>query len=243
LQIWQLADLNKDGKLDKWEFSIAMKLVRNALSGHQMPSQLPDSMRQLTHPMPPMSFRAPFPGRAGSMSATQTPTAAGYGVGGGPQPLYTPQAGHPPPAMRPMSAYGSQQFYSGGGGGVGGGSAAQFTMGTKELGDWTIPQHMKLRFSQHFNQLDRQRVGLLTGQQARGVLGESQLPTPLLAQIWTMSDVNKDGFLSIEEFCVAMFLIERAKEGYQLPSALPQELSGFCNRCKTASPQMQVGVG
>jgi intersectin len=84
-------------------------------------------------------------------------------------------------------------------------------MGTKELGDWTLPQPVKLRFCQQFNQLDRSRIGLLTGQQARGVLGESQLPTQLLAQIWNMSDVNKDGCLSIEEFCTAQFLIEMVK--------------------------------
>ncbi len=56
-------------------------------------------------------------------------------------------------------------------------------MGTRELGDWSIPQHLKLKFSQHFNALDRQRIGLLTGQQARGILGESQLPTAILAQV------------------------------------------------------------
>lgn len=86
-----------------------------------------------------------------------------------------------------------------------------FQIGHKELGDWTIPQHLKLRFSQMFNQLDRNRIGMLTGAQARGVLGESQLPTNILAQIWTISDINKDGCLSIEEFCIAMFLIEKIK--------------------------------
>jgi len=86
-----------------------------------------------------------------------------------------------------------------------------FQMGVKELGDWTLPQPMKLRFCQQFNQLDKSRVGLLTGQQARGVLGESQLPSQILAQIWNMSDVNKDGCLSIEEFCTAQFLIEMVK--------------------------------
>lgn len=91
------------------------------------------------------------------------------------------------------------------------GGSVPFQMGTKELGDWTLPQPVKLRFCQQFNQLDRSRIGLLTGQQARGVLGESQLPTQLLAQIWNMSDVNKDGCLSIEEFCTAQFLIEMVK--------------------------------
>lgn len=91
------------------------------------------------------------------------------------------------------------------------GQQQNFIMGIKELGDWSIPQHLKLRFSQQFNQLDRSRIGMLTGAQARGVLGESQLPMNILAQIWTMSDVNKDGCLSIEEFCVAMYLIEMIK--------------------------------
>lgn len=121
-------------------------------------------------------------------------------------------------------------------------------MGQKELGDWTIPQHLKLCFSQQFNQLDKNRIGMLTGAQSRGVLGESQLPTNILAQIWTMSDVNKDGCLSIEEFCIAMFLIEQTKVffitlnfftikmGYALPKTLPRELNMFCNRSKTASP-------
>lgn len=48
-------------------------------------------------------------------------------------------------------------------------SSTPFMMGIKEISDWTIPQQMKLRFSQHFNQLDRNRVGVLTGVQARGI--------------------------------------------------------------------------
>lgn len=84
-------------------------------------------------------------------------------------------------------------------------------LGTRELNDWTVPQHLKLRFSQQFNQLDKSRVGLLTGNQARGVLGESQLPTNILAEIWNLSDVNKDGCLSIDEFIIAMYLVEMTK--------------------------------
>jgi hypothetical protein len=54
--------------------------------------------------------------------------------------------------------------------------SAQFgsstSLGKKELHDWTMPQSLKLRFSQRFNQLDKNRVGLLNGAQARGVLDE-----------------------------------------------------------------------
>lgn len=87
----------------------------------------------------------------------------------------------------------------------------QFVMGTKETGDWNIPHGTKLKYSQKFNQLDRDRKDYLTGQQARGIMGESQLPTPILGQIWNLSDPNKEGYLSIEKFCVAMFLIDRVK--------------------------------
>uniref|UniRef100_A0A915CXZ7 Intersectin-1 n=1 Tax=Ditylenchus dipsaci TaxID=166011 RepID=A0A915CXZ7_9BILA len=221
-QIWQLSDLNKDGKLDRLEFSIAIRLIRNSLSGMQLPNFLPESMKQLANAAPPPAMLnqsiPALPARPtsayGSLPATPTigMTSQMYGS--------MNAGGYRPAPIAPSSVS----------------SAPSFTMGIKVLGDWSIPQQLKLRFCQHFNQLDRNRVGLLTGAQARGVLGESQLPTNLLAQIWTMSDVNKDGCLSIEEFCVAMFLIEMLKAGYALPTSLPPELSSFCHRSKTASP-------
>lgn len=42
-------------------------------------------------------------------------------------------------------------------------------------------------------------------------MAQSQLPNSVLAQIWTLSDHNKDGRLSVEEFCVAMHLIDSVK--------------------------------
>ncbi|KAI1714547.1 SH3 domain-containing protein [Ditylenchus destructor] len=216
-QIWQLSDLNKDGKLDRLEFSIAMRLIRNCLSGMSLPATLPDSMKQIAGapPMPQPSAMMmnhttlpQIPNRPTSTygSLPATPTIGMYN---------TLPAGYSS-TMAPVVPT----------------SSTPFMMGIKEISDWTIPQQMKLRFSQHFNQLDRNRVGVLTGVQARGVLGESGLPTNILAQIWNMSDVNKDGCLSIEKFCIAMYLIEMVKAGYALPSSLPPELNSFCNRNK-----------
>lgn len=45
----------------------------------------------------------------------------------------------------------------------------------------------------------------------RNVLAQSQLPNVTLAEIWNLSDVNKDGRLSVEEFCIAMHLIDSVK--------------------------------
>uniref|UniRef100_A0A1I8AD92 Intersectin-1 n=1 Tax=Steinernema glaseri TaxID=37863 RepID=A0A1I8AD92_9BILA len=99
----------------------------------------------------------------------------------------------------------------------------------KTLSDWTIPQSAKLKYSQQFNQLDSSRVGLLTGSSVRGILARSQLPTAILAEIWNLSDANKDGCLSNEEFCIAMHLIEMFKMGYMLPPTLPDELLNMCH--------------
>lgn len=44
-----LSDLNKDGKMDQQEFSIAMKLIKLKLQGQQLPVVLPPIMKQ-----PPM---------------------------------------------------------------------------------------------------------------------------------------------------------------------------------------------
>lgn len=79
--------------------------------------------------------------------------------------------------------------------------------------DWSLPQTAKLKYSQAFNTLDKNRVGALTGIHARNVMSQSGLPTTVLAQIWGLSDLNKDGMLSCEEFCICMHLLEMAKVG------------------------------
>ena len=40
-----------------------------------------------------------------------------------------------------------------------------------------------------------------------------------------LSDVDKDGRLSVDEFAIAMHLIDKAKKGLTLPSTLPSELT------------------
>ncbi|XP_075053310.1 intersectin-1 isoform X2 [Mixophyes fleayi] len=43
-QIWALADMNNDGRMDQLEFSIAMKLIKLKLQGYPLPSTLPAAM-------------------------------------------------------------------------------------------------------------------------------------------------------------------------------------------------------
>uniref|UniRef100_A0AAY4AC93 Intersectin 2b n=1 Tax=Denticeps clupeoides TaxID=299321 RepID=A0AAY4AC93_9TELE len=49
---WALADMNKDGKMDRLEFSIAMKLIKLKLQGQNLPTALPIIMKQPPVPAP-----------------------------------------------------------------------------------------------------------------------------------------------------------------------------------------------
>ncbi|XP_018588398.2 intersectin-2b isoform X1 [Scleropages formosus] len=51
-EIWTLADLTKDGKMDRLEFSIAMKLIKLKLQGQNLPTSLPIIMKQPPAPLP-----------------------------------------------------------------------------------------------------------------------------------------------------------------------------------------------
>ncbi|XP_061184847.1 intersectin-1-like [Saccostrea echinata] len=53
---------------------------------------------------------------------------------------------------------------------------------------------------------------------------QSRLSQPVLKQIWTLADYDKDGKLTYEEFCLAMHLADLVQTGRQLPSVLPPEL-------------------
>ena len=53
-----LADMGRDGKMDRLEFSIAMKLIKLQLQGQPLPSSLPVIMKQT--PAPAMTSSARF---------------------------------------------------------------------------------------------------------------------------------------------------------------------------------------
>jgi hypothetical protein len=46
----------------------------------------------------------------------------------------------------------------------------------------------------------------------------------VLKQVWDLSDQDNDGMLSLREFCIALYLMERHRAGTPLPSMLPDSL-------------------
>ncbi|XP_055005421.1 intersectin-2a isoform X2 [Boleophthalmus pectinirostris] len=100
-EIWNLADMDSDGKMDRLEFSIAMKLIKLKLQGRNLPSSLPIIMKQT-----PVS-------NAGA----SIPSSARFGMGSMPNlsiglppmppmsamPILTPIPVNPPmPSLQPL---------------------------------------------------------------------------------------------------------------------------------------------
>ncbi|KAK6187699.1 hypothetical protein SNE40_005666 [Patella caerulea] len=231
-QIWTIADMNGDGKMDKKEFSIAMHLIKKKLQGYELPRTIPPSLK--ADPSPVIGSFGAQPMSMG-MGA---PAAAGYGMGRGMVPMSMSMPGASlqtatmttgamgMPLMANGMAAGMPQQQTGfmapamGGVGVQPGQSA----GGGGTFSWAIPHPNKLKYTQLFNTNDRNKRGFLTGVEARAILVQSGLPQPLLAQIWTLSDVDNDGKLTCDEFCIAMHLSDVARLGRPLPPRLPQEL-------------------
>ncbi|KAJ1983800.1 endocytosis defective- protein [Dimargaris verticillata] len=68
--------------------------------------------------------------------------------------------------------------------------------------------------------------GALPGANARDILVQSSLPTHQLEKVWELADIDKDGNLDFDEFCVAMKLVYGLLEGQfpQVPAQLPSTL-------------------
>lgn len=53
---------------------------------------------------------------------------------------------------------------------------------------------------------------------------KSKLPNSVLAKIWKLSDVDRDGFLDKDEFALGMHLINVKLKGGDIPLQLPEHL-------------------
>ncbi|XP_060896328.1 intersectin-1 isoform X2 [Labrus mixtus] len=239
-QIWALADMNSDGRMDIHEFSIAMKLIKLKLQGHPLPPALPPSMKQPPLPLPPpsgfgmppmASITAPL---SGVPPLPLPPLPVGVSpplVSSAPPPLPQPIANGAPPTgmMQPISGFShtapsvnkSSSFNR---------SSTKLQKGSSFEAasvlpppDWAVPQSSRLKYRQLFNSHDKMMSGHLTGPQARTILMQSSLPQGQLATIWSLSDIDQDGKLTAEEFILAMHLIDMAMSGLPLPPVLPPD--------------------
>eukprot|EP00850_Spirogloea_muscicola_P014874 SM000110S18881 [mRNA] locus=s110:56750:62622:- [translate_table: standard] len=77
------------------------------------------------------------------------------------------------------------------------------------------------RYTRVFADVDTDRDGKISGEQARELFLSWGLPRGVLKQVWELADEDADSMLSLREFCTALYLMERFREGRPIPSVLP----------------------
>ncbi|CAN8312841.1 unnamed protein product [Cochlearia groenlandica] len=80
------------------------------------------------------------------------------------------------------------------------------------------------KYTKVFVQVDTDRDGKITGHQARNLFLSWKLPREALKQVWDLSDQDNDSMLSLREFCIAVYLMERYREGRPLPPVFPSTI-------------------
>ncbi|KAI7727889.1 hypothetical protein M8C21_010178 [Ambrosia artemisiifolia] len=80
------------------------------------------------------------------------------------------------------------------------------------------------KYTKVFMEVDTDRDGKITGEQARNLFLSWKLPREILKQVWDLSDEDNDSMLSLKEFCIALYLMERFREGRPLPKVLPSNI-------------------
>ena len=71
---------------------------------------------------------------------------------------------------------------------------------------------------------------LVSGGAAKGILTASKLSSTTLRAIWDLSDIDRDGNLDLEEFVIAMVLVERCKAGHEVPTKLDDNMVPLSKR-------------
>ncbi|TRY73656.1 hypothetical protein TCAL_00936 [Tigriopus californicus] len=233
-QIWALADMNADGQMDLNEFSIACKLITMKLQGYEIPSTLPGGglppnpyggishggmmpaySMATTMPMGlPMSTGAPmgsvpYSTTMGGMPGQMPGMSMASAYPGTVNTVTPALSSAPVPVVLPMSSTGSS------------GTPASTPGGAVP---WNIPEGTRSKYSNIFFQMDKSRIGFLSGLQARNTLLLTGLPQPTLAQIWSLSDIDGNGKLSCDEFIVSGYLCDLASKGEPLPAKLPPDV-------------------
>ncbi|GBG88324.1 hypothetical protein CBR_g46891 [Chara braunii] len=95
------------------------------------------------------------------------------------------------------------------------------------------------RYTNIYNSVGPDSNGMILAPKAKELLMSSQLPVEVLRQVWDLSDENDDSMLSYKEFCIALYLVERTREGRPLPAVLP---SGIHAEDSPLHPRRQIAA-
>uniref|UniRef100_A0A1I8BFQ4 EF-hand domain-containing protein n=1 Tax=Meloidogyne hapla TaxID=6305 RepID=A0A1I8BFQ4_MELHA len=185
-KIWDLADIDADGFLDRSEFCVALHLVYRSLQNDSMPERLPLALvppekrilRQAgtrseelpsTHP-PPLNWSS----RASSVSSLN---------------IQQHQSSSPPTTRNIMPK----------------------SLFERNVEKWHVEDLNQ--FELEFSGLDKDHDGFVSGNDVRDSFLKFGLSQSNLARIWAHVDVQKSGRLDLEQYAKCILLIHECQEG------------------------------
>ena len=86
---------------------------------------------------------------------------------------------------------------------------------------WAITKEQLNYYTTQFFNMQSNPGGVIPGTLAKEFFEKSRLPISELRIIWQLSDVSKDGCLSLDEFLTAMHLVVLRRNDIALPEILP----------------------
>ncbi|TKS79494.1 Epidermal growth factor receptor substrate 15-like 1 [Collichthys lucidus] len=204
-KIWDLSDVDKDGSLDKEEFTVAMHLVYRTMEKEPIPATLPTS---LIPPSKRKKFASGLPGAVAVLPALS-------GFMAGPAPLKDSLRSTPPLGSATLlntSAVNLSPKHS-------------FKSSSPPAVNWVVPVADRERYDDIFKKTDTDNDGLVNGTEVIEIFMLSSLSQTMLAQIWGLADTKQTGKLTREQFSLAMYLIQqKATKGIDPPSTLTPDM-------------------
>uniref|UniRef100_A0A674NQP6 Epidermal growth factor receptor substrate 15-like 1 n=1 Tax=Takifugu rubripes TaxID=31033 RepID=A0A674NQP6_TAKRU len=203
-KIWDLSDIDKNGHLDKDEFTVAMHLVYRAMEKEPVPTSLPNSL------IPPSKRKKTAGALPGAVAVL--PSVPGLMAGQG--SLKDTLRSTPPLNNAPLLSTSAVSM-----------SPKHSFRSSSPAVNWVVSVADRERYDELFKKTDIDNNGLINGTEVIEIFMLSSLSQTMLAQIWGLADTKQTGKLNQEQFALAMYLIEqKTNKGIDPPTTLTPDM-------------------
>lgn len=200
-EIWALCDRNASGSLDKSEFIMAMHLIQLVKNNNTNMIHLLSNHQPLPANMWSSISRALHNNVSAASTVSHPLSANSTGLSS----IISNSNQSPIRRTSTISHLSTGVFNS-------------------ASNDWVLSPEKKKQFDAIFDSLDKQKTGSLTSDVLVHFFLSSKLNQETLATIWDLADIHNSASFTKVEFAIAMFLIQKKNNGFELPDVVPNEL-------------------
>uniref|UniRef100_A0AAX7VQ80 Epidermal growth factor receptor pathway substrate 15 like 1 n=1 Tax=Astatotilapia calliptera TaxID=8154 RepID=A0AAX7VQ80_ASTCA len=210
-KIWDLSDVDKDGHLDKEEFTVALHLVYRTMEKEPLPTSLPASL------IPPSKRKKTGVGLPGAVPVL--PALSGLGTG----PALLKETLRSTSPLVNTTPLGTAALFGSGAANLS--PKQSFKSSSPPAVNWVVPVADREKYKEIFKNTDTDNDGLVNGGDVIELFMNCTLSQTMLAQIWGLADTKQTGKLNEEQFALAMHLIQqKVNKGIDPPSALTPDM-------------------